>query len=165
MSWFLRIFGLGCRLANRSASVGSDFPSLWADFSFFSNLLRFLAARTPCRFADSARILALVVFGFRFLDSTRGVLSSSISLLALALSLRGTLFGLWLAVRRRNPRGTCWNARVELTAWEVAMLCSRDRISNSRAATKAGRSSSPSFNAASAGWAGMCRAECVFALF
>lgn len=152
-SWFLRILGRG-----RCVKGFSALSPVFVPFAIIFRR-RVLAARSRKRFAVSARSRARVEVGFRRLGCTMGVLSSAISFLARACSRRGTLRGLWLAVRRRSPRGTCWKARELPTALDVAMLCSRERISNSWAATKACRSSSPSLRADCAGSTGMLRAR------
>ena len=113
----LRIFGRGLR-PTTPVVAGADFsgasaidtsPAVLSTPLLFSAcfFLAFRFARIPRRFAVSILILALVVLGFRRRGSTIGVLSSAISFFARALSLRGTRFGLWLAVRRLSPRGTC----------------------------------------------------------
>ena len=82
------------------------------------------------------------------------------SFAALALSLFGTFFTLWLAVLLLNSLGTCWNALVERLSFEVAMLAAIALISNSRALTKAETSRSPFLlNALSEAWARIVLAE------
>ncbi|KAK1710390.1 hypothetical protein BDP67DRAFT_521109 [Colletotrichum lupini] len=168
LSWFRRILGRGGRVVTVTAPLlGPSSPvlpvcpspslSFALAFSAFIALLLFFSASIPNLFAVSARIRALVVLGFLRFESTTGVLSSAISFKARLRSLLGTLFALWLAVRRLSPRGTCWNARLVASALVCRMLSSSARISNSRAFRKDWRSSSPSRRAASEDCAAISR--------
>ncbi len=151
-----RILGLGglvCTVCLAPVEVPAA-----AVFFFFSSFF-FLAARVASFLAVSARMRARVVRGRRFRASTVGVLSSIISLLARSRNLLGTLLTLWLAVRLRMARGTCWKTRVALAALHLRMLVSRALISNSRVLRKRCRSSLPSSRAASDGWVRMLRAS------
>ena len=157
LSAFCRILGRGRRERIPPESpVPCPRPILAASFCL---CMRFRLASRSSFFAVAARSRLLVkVERNPFLAVWSGVLSASISLRARSRSFLGSLFALWLAVRRLMKRGTSWNPRVALTAFELRMLASNAWISYSRDFMKESRSTSPA-NAEPVVWVSMVLAS------